>query len=45
MRDIDFTNHGRPNDHANPHQHRYKENSTGGTRQRVKKSEPLYELE
>lgn len=32
VRDIDFTDHGRA--HPNPHQHRYVDNPTGGTRQR-----------
>jgi RHS repeat-associated protein len=40
VRDIDFTDHNRPSQHTNPHQHHYKENSTGGTLQRGK-SEPL----
>jgi len=31
VRDIDFTNHGRPQNHPNPHQHRYLPNETGGT--------------
>ncbi|MDR3624797.1 MAG: hypothetical protein P4L16_06635, partial [Chlamydiales bacterium] len=31
VRDIDFTNHGRPNDHTNPHQHMYTPNFTGGS--------------
>jgi hypothetical protein len=39
VKDIDFTDHGR-SDHTNPHQHRYKENPTGGTPQRGK-AEPL----
>ena len=34
VRDIDFTDHGRPEKHTNPHQHRRDENSTGGTRTR-----------
>jgi RHS repeat-associated protein len=34
VRDIDFTDHGRPANHTNPHEHPYLENSTGGTRQR-----------
>jgi RHS repeat-associated protein len=36
VRDIDFTNHGRPNipGHTNPHEHPYQPNSTGGTLQR-----------
>lgn len=36
VRDVDFTDHNRPSQHANPHQHRYQENSTGGTLQRGK---------
>ncbi|WP_156019257.1 hypothetical protein [Streptococcus ruminantium] len=38
-RDIDFTDHGRPLEHHNPHQHNYVDNSTGGTRQRLGESE------
>ena len=38
-RDIDFTDHGRPHNHHNPHQHNYVENVTGGTRQRLGESE------
>ncbi|MCA2214104.1 polymorphic toxin-type HINT domain-containing protein [Jidongwangia harbinensis] len=34
VRDIDFTDHGRPANHTNPHEHPYLENSTGGTPQR-----------
>lgn len=34
VRDIDFTDHGRPKEHTNPHQHPYRDNPTGGTRQR-----------
>jgi hypothetical protein len=30
-KDIDFTDHGRPGDHPNPHQHRWIDNETGGT--------------
>ncbi len=41
VRDIDFTDHGRPQNHPNPHQHEYKENTTGGTRQRSKEAKPL----
>jgi RHS repeat-associated protein len=41
VRDIDFTDHGRPQNHSNPHQHKYIENPTGGTRSRSKKAEPL----
>ncbi|STQ78928.1 Uncharacterised protein [Hafnia alvei] len=32
-RGIDFTDHGRPNEHPNPHQHDYIPNPTGGTPQ------------
>ncbi|EPY1675372.1 RHS repeat-associated core domain-containing protein, partial [Salmonella enterica subsp. enterica] len=32
-RDIDFTDHGRPNEHPNPHQHDYIPNPSGGTSQ------------
>ena len=28
---IEFTDHGRPNEHTNPHQHKYLPNKTGGT--------------
>ena len=34
VRDIDFTDHGRPANHPNPHQHRYLPNPSGGTPQR-----------
>lgn len=34
VRDIDFTDHGRPHDHTNPHQHPHKNNDTGGTPKR-----------
>jgi len=33
VRDIDFTDHGRPQNHVNPHQHRYIPNPTGGSPQ------------
>jgi hypothetical protein len=33
-KDTDWTDHGRPKDHPNPHQHRWLPNSTGGTPQR-----------
>uniref|UniRef100_UPI0024B528BB RHS repeat-associated core domain-containing protein n=1 Tax=Chitinivorax sp. B TaxID=2502235 RepID=UPI0024B528BB len=33
VKDIDFTDHGRPKNHPNPHQHRYVPNPTGGTPQ------------
>jgi len=36
VRDVDFTDHGRPKDHPNPHQHDYIPNETGGTPQRGK---------
>jgi uncharacterized protein RhaS with RHS repeats len=41
VRDIDFTDHGRPGNHTNPHQHPYRDNPTGGTRQRSRNAEPL----
>lgn len=31
VRDIDFTHHGYPQNHANPHEHLWLENQTGGT--------------
>jgi RHS repeat-associated protein len=34
VRDIDFTDHGRPGNHPSPHQHDYLPNPTGGTPQR-----------
>ncbi|WP_019812418.1 Hint domain-containing protein [Saccharomonospora halophila] len=34
VRDLDFTDHGRPRDHDNPHQHPYIPNPIGGTPQR-----------
>jgi RHS repeat-associated protein len=34
VKDIDFTDHGRPRNHANPHEHPYLPNPTGGTPQR-----------
>ena len=37
---IDFTDHGRPTNHASPHQHRYLMNSTGGSLSRGP-AEPL----
>ena len=33
-RDIDFTDHDRPRQHTNPHQHTYRPNPTGGSPQR-----------
>lgn len=41
LKDIDFTDHGRPFDHPFPHQHRYKQNKTGGTLERDKRAEIL----
>jgi hypothetical protein len=34
VRDIDFTDHGRPADHENPHQHDWEPNPTGGSLKR-----------
>ncbi|GAA3877132.1 hypothetical protein GCM10022227_38690 [Streptomyces sedi] len=34
VRDVDFTDHNRPANHENPHQHNYEPNPTGGTPQR-----------
>ncbi len=31
VKDIDFTDHGRPQNHPNPHEHKWKPNPTGGT--------------
>jgi RHS repeat-associated protein len=31
VRDVDFTDHGRPNQHPSPHQHVYRPSPTGGT--------------
>jgi hypothetical protein len=42
-RQIDFTDHGRPQNHPSPHQHKYKENETGGSLKRDKNAEPLEE--
>lgn len=41
VRDVDFTDHGRPQNHPNPHQHQYTPNPTGGTPQRSNTAEPL----
>jgi RHS repeat-associated protein len=41
VRDIDFTDHGRPQNHPNRHQHKWKPNPTGGTPQRSPEAEPL----
>jgi len=40
VKDVDFTDHGRPDIHENPHQHTYEPNPTGGTAQRGP-TEPL----
>ncbi len=40
VKEIDFTDHGRPHDHTNPHQHRREKNPTGGTRTR-EDAEPM----
>ncbi|UMQ60667.1 hypothetical protein [Leptospira interrogans] len=37
---IDFTDHGRPANHTNPHQHKFLPNPTGGTAKHGP-SEPL----
>ena len=39
VRDIDFTDHGPPQKHPNPHQHEHLPNSTGGTPERSKNPE------
>ncbi len=42
VKDIDFTDHGRPQDHPdNPHEHEWKPNPTGGTPQRSSEAKPL----
>ena len=41
VKDIDFTDHGRPQNHPNPHEHKWKPNPTGGTLQRSLEAEPL----
>lgn len=41
VRDIDFTDHGRPQNHPNPHQHEHKPNPTGGTRIRDPIGKPV----
>jgi RHS repeat-associated protein len=40
VKDIEFTDHGRPKNHTNPHQHRIVPNQTGGTPKRLD-AEPL----
>jgi hypothetical protein len=44
IRDIDFTDHGRPQTHTNPHQHLWIENRTRGTLKRDD-AQPLQEWE
>jgi hypothetical protein len=41
VRDIDFTDHGRPQNHPSPHVHDYLPSSTGGTLQLSKLARPL----
>ncbi len=41
IRDIDWTDHGRPENHPNPHQHRWLPNKTGGSPRRNPEPEPL----
>jgi RHS repeat-associated protein len=41
VRDIDFTDHERPQNHPNPHQHEHKPNPTGGTPTRDPKGQPV----
>ncbi|MCP5491230.1 MAG: hypothetical protein H7A42_09015 [Chlamydiales bacterium] len=41
VKDIDFTDHGRPQNHPNPHEHKWKPNPTGGTPQRSPEAEPI----
>jgi len=36
VKTIDFTDHGRPGSHTNPHEHPYESNGTGGTPSRAK---------
>ena len=38
VKDIDFTDHGRPQNHPNPHQHPYIPNPTGGTPKHAQQS-------
>lgn len=45
IRDIDFTDHGRPQNHPCPHQHTYDENQTGGTKKRNEEGEPVPEFD
>lgn len=41
VRDIDFTDHSRPQNHPCPHQHEHKPNPTGGTPTRDPKGQPV----
>jgi RHS repeat-associated protein len=41
VRDIDFTDHDRPKNHDNPHQHDHLPNPTGGTLKRDPKGRPV----
>lgn len=34
VKNIDFTDHGRPQDHPNPHEHLHEDNPSGGTPKR-----------
>lgn len=36
VKDLDFTDHGRPKEHSNPHEHPWVPNPTGGTPSRGK---------
>ena len=42
IKDIDFTDHNRPKEHTNPHQHRYIDNSTGGTKKEERRTFRFY---
>lgn len=39
--DFDFTDHGRPRNHTDPHQHEWNENPTGGSKIRDTNNKPL----
>ena len=41
VRDIDFTDHGRPHKHPLPHQHEWQPNETGGTPKRSRDAQPV----
>jgi hypothetical protein len=41
IRDIDFTDHGRPKSHLCPHQHNWKKNPAGGAKIRDVKAVPV----